>query len=62
MSEKKNLQVLYRGNGEILIEKQKKATSLICPDCREKMSKVYVSHDDMVVIAGYGSCGCQRPR
>ncbi len=58
----RNIKTVYRGNGNLVVEKFKGGRTLICPDCKKGMEKVFMMHDDNFLFAGYGACMCGRPR
>jgi hypothetical protein len=47
-------------NGKIQI-RHGRGKAIKCPDCGEKMRKVYMRSSDLPLFAGYGSCRCSDP-
>jgi len=40
----------------------KKGKTVLCPDCGERMGKVFIKAiDNTPILAGFGSCRCPHP-
>jgi len=50
----------YEFNGKVVIRTDNSEDAL-CVHCMSMMPRVYVSHDGVPVLTGYGPCKCKVP-